>query len=95
MTSAETIALFQQYVIPNYTRYPVCLVRGEGSWLIDEHGDFVGGDMTTLGLAMLWVGRRTPGNWRDLLVPWTVCYAFMRVIINGCTAAAIGRRCPW
>ena len=45
--------------------------------------------LLSAGLAMLWVGRRTPGNWRDLLVPWTVCYAFMRVIINGCTAAAI------
>jgi drug/metabolite transporter (DMT)-like permease len=45
--------------------------------------------LLSAGLAMLWAGRRTPGNWRDLLVPWTVCYAFMRVIINGCTAAAI------
>ncbi len=45
--------------------------------------------LLSAGLAMLWVGRRTPGNWRDLLVPWTICYAFMRVIINGCTAAAI------
>lgn len=45
--------------------------------------------LLSAGLAMLWVGRRTQGNWRDLLVPWTVCYAFMRVIINGCTAAAI------
>ncbi len=45
--------------------------------------------LLSAGLAMLWAGRRTPGNWRDLLAPWTVCYAFMRVIINGCTAAAI------
>lgn len=45
--------------------------------------------LLSAGLAMLWAGRRTAGNWRDLLVPWTVCYAFMRVIINGCTAAAI------
>lgn len=45
--------------------------------------------LLSAGLAMLWAGRRTPGNWRDLLVPWTVCYAFMRVVINGCTAAAI------
>ena len=28
-------------------------------------------------------------NWRDLLAPWTICYAFMRVVINGATAAAI------
>ena len=45
--------------------------------------------LLSAGLAMLWVGRRTPGSWADLLLPWTVCYAFMRVIINGCTAAAI------
>ena len=43
--------------------------------------------LLSAGLAMLWIGRRTPGSWADLLVPWTVCYAFMRVIINGCTAA--------
>ena len=41
------------------------------------------------GLAMLWVGRRTPGSWGDLLAPWTVGYAFLRVAINGCTSAAI------
>ncbi len=36
--SAEVIALFEKYVIPNYTRYPVCLVRGEGSWVWDAEG---------------------------------------------------------
>lgn len=41
------------------------------------------------GLAMLWVGRRTPGGWADLLAPWTVGYAFLRVAINGCTSAAV------
>ncbi len=45
--------------------------------------------LLSAGLVLLWVGRRTPGSWADLLLPWTVCYAFMRVIINGCTAAAI------
>ena len=39
MTSAETVALFQRYVIPNYTRYPVCLVRGEGSYVWDAEGN--------------------------------------------------------
>jgi predicted acetylornithine/succinylornithine family transaminase len=38
MTSQETIALFQQYVIGNYRRYPVCLVRGEGSYVWDAEG---------------------------------------------------------
>jgi acetylornithine/N-succinyldiaminopimelate aminotransferase len=38
MTSQETIALFQRYVIGNYARYPVCLVRGEGSYVWDAEG---------------------------------------------------------
>jgi predicted acetylornithine/succinylornithine family transaminase len=37
-TSAETIAQFDRYVVPNYRRYPVCLVRGEGSWIWDAEG---------------------------------------------------------
>ena len=28
MTTQETITQFQKYVIPNYTRYPVVLVKG-------------------------------------------------------------------
>ena len=39
MSSAETIKLFEQYVIPNYGRYPVCLVRGEGSFVWDSEGN--------------------------------------------------------
>ena len=31
LSSSETMELFQKYVIPNYRRHPVCLVRGEGS----------------------------------------------------------------
>jgi predicted acetylornithine/succinylornithine family transaminase len=38
MTSQETIELFNRYVIGNYTRYPVCLVRGEGSFVWDAEG---------------------------------------------------------
>ena len=45
--------------------------------------------LLSAGLVMLWIGRRTPGNWRDLLVPWTISYAFMRVVINGSTSAAV------
>jgi predicted acetylornithine/succinylornithine family transaminase len=37
-SSAETIAQFGRYVVPNYKRYPVCLVRGEGSWVWDAEG---------------------------------------------------------
>ena len=38
MTTQDTIAQFQQYVIQNYTRYPVVLVRGEGSFVWDADG---------------------------------------------------------
>ncbi len=37
-SSAESIAQFARYVIPNYRRFPVCLVRGEGSWIWDAEG---------------------------------------------------------
>ena len=38
MTSAETIDIFSKYVIANYKRFPVCLVRGEGSYVWDAEG---------------------------------------------------------
>jgi predicted acetylornithine/succinylornithine family transaminase len=38
MSSAEVTELFKQYVVPNYTRYPVCLARGEGSYVWDAEG---------------------------------------------------------
>lgn len=38
-TSAETIALFDKHVIGNYNRFPVCLVRGEGSTVWDAEGN--------------------------------------------------------
>ena len=34
-SSQQTIALFEQHVIPNYGRYPISLVRGEGSYVWD------------------------------------------------------------
>jgi predicted acetylornithine/succinylornithine family transaminase len=37
-SSQATIETFQKYVIPNYTRYPVCLVHGEGSYVWDAEG---------------------------------------------------------
>jgi predicted acetylornithine/succinylornithine family transaminase len=36
--SNSTAELFDRYVIPNYGRYPVCLVRGEGSRVWDDQG---------------------------------------------------------
>ncbi|HWL08910.1 MAG TPA: aspartate aminotransferase family protein [Planctomicrobium sp.] len=38
-SSAETVALFDKYVIPNYRRYPVSLVKGEGSHVWDAEGN--------------------------------------------------------
>ncbi len=37
-TSTEIIDLFKRYVVPNYVRYPICLVRGEGSYVWDAEG---------------------------------------------------------
>lgn len=37
-TSPQTIEKFQKYVIPNYTRYPISLVHGEGSYVWDAEG---------------------------------------------------------
>jgi len=34
-----TLEQFQKYVIANYTRFPVCLVRGEGSYVWDDEGN--------------------------------------------------------
>ena len=39
LSSAETIELFQKYVIPNYNRFPVAIVRGEGSYVWDSEGN--------------------------------------------------------
>ncbi len=37
--SPATAELFHQYVIPNYGRFPVALVRGEGSQVWDDQGN--------------------------------------------------------
>jgi acetylornithine/N-succinyldiaminopimelate aminotransferase len=39
LSSPETIELFKKYVVPNYGRYPVSLVRGEGSYVWDAEGN--------------------------------------------------------
>ena len=39
LSSSQTVELFGQCVIPNYRRYPVNLVRGEGSWVWDSEGN--------------------------------------------------------
>jgi predicted acetylornithine/succinylornithine family transaminase len=37
--SSPMIETYQRYVIANYTRYPVCLVRGQGSAVWDDAGN--------------------------------------------------------
>lgn len=39
LSSADTVALFKRYVIANYTRYPVSMIRGEGSFMWDAEGN--------------------------------------------------------
>jgi acetylornithine/N-succinyldiaminopimelate aminotransferase len=39
LSSPQITELFQRFVIGNYTRYPVCLVRGEGSLVWDAEGN--------------------------------------------------------
>lgn len=39
LSSEETIKLFEQYVVPNYGRFPVSLVRGEDSYVWDSEGN--------------------------------------------------------
>jgi predicted acetylornithine/succinylornithine family transaminase len=39
LSSQETIRLFQDYVIANYNRFPVALVRGEDSYVWDSEGN--------------------------------------------------------
>ncbi len=39
MTTQETLDLYKRHVIGNYTRYPVSLVRGEGSYVWDAEGN--------------------------------------------------------
>jgi predicted acetylornithine/succinylornithine family transaminase len=54
LSSPETVDLFKKYVIGNYNRYPVNLVRGEGSLVWDSEGNryldfFVGWGCNLLG----------------------------------------------
>lgn len=37
-SSQDTIQQFEKYVIPNYGRYPICLVRGAGQYVWDAEG---------------------------------------------------------
>ncbi len=38
LSTEQTIEIFNKHVIPNYKRYPICLVRGEGSYVWSAEG---------------------------------------------------------
>lgn len=38
LSSAQVVEIFDRYVVPNYTRSPLCFVRGEGSHIWDAEG---------------------------------------------------------
>ena len=59
-SSQKTIDQFAKYVIPNYKRYPVSLVHGEGSYVWDAEGKkyldlFPGWGCDILGHSPHWV----------------------------------------
>lgn len=58
MNTEEVISKFQRYLVQNYSRYPVVLVRGEGCWVWDMDGkrylDF------TTGIAVTNLGHGHP-----------------------------------
>jgi acetylornithine/N-succinyldiaminopimelate aminotransferase len=71
-TSAQTIELFDRYVIPNYKRFPVCLVRGEGSYVWDAEGNryldlFPGWGCNILGYSPPAVVRAIQAQVADLI----------------------------
>jgi predicted acetylornithine/succinylornithine family transaminase len=39
LSSQDTLALFDRYVIPNYARFPISLARGEGAYVWDNEGN--------------------------------------------------------
>ena len=39
LSTEQIISLAKKHLIGNYTRYPVCLVRGSGSWVWDAEGN--------------------------------------------------------
>jgi predicted acetylornithine/succinylornithine family transaminase len=72
MTSSQTIDLFDRFVIPNYKRYPVCLVRGEGTHVWDAEGNryldlFPGWGCNILGYSPPAVVRAIQAQVADLI----------------------------
>lgn len=68
LNSPETVELFQKYVIPNYSCFPVNLVCGEGSCVWDSEGNryldfFPGWGCNLLGIAPNRSLRPCAGRW--------------------------------
>ena len=65
MRNDEVAAMTAAYQMPNYARFPVAFVRGEGARLFDAEGreylDLLGGiavAMTAVALGAAWVPAR-------------------------------------
>jgi predicted acetylornithine/succinylornithine family transaminase len=71
-SSHATIDLFDKYVIPNYTRYPICLVQGAGSYIWDAEGNryldlFPGWGCNILGYSPPHLVRRVQDQLKHLI----------------------------
>ena len=96
LSSADTIALFQRYVIANYTRYPVCLARGEGSRVWDAEGNryldfFPGWGCDLLGHCPPRVVQAVQEQVAQLIHVPNTWYTEAQ----GLLAQALGERCGW
>jgi len=64
LAGVATSELFAEYVVPNYGRFPITILRGEGSWVWDEEGkrylDFA------TGIAVSPLGHRDPAVMKTL-----------------------------
>ncbi|MFP6695230.1 MAG: hypothetical protein VB875_19545 [Pirellulales bacterium] len=70
LDSAATVELFNRFVIPNYPRFPVSLVRGEGSYVWDSEGNryldlFPGWGCNLLGIVRRQWFRPSANNWNN------------------------------
>ena len=64
-SSAEVIETFSKYVIPNYGRYPTCLVRGEGSVVWDAEGNRYLDLFPNSRYFIIGFGTNDLGTWSD------------------------------
>src|SRR5437764_14110774 len=95
-SSAQTIEQFRRYVVGNYSRYPVCLVRGEGSAVWDAEGNryldlFPGWGCDLLGHCPPRVVEAVRDQAGRLIHVPNTCYSEAQ----GRLAEALGERTGW